>query len=183
MFDYELALDFSEYQSLDIGVVSDTHGHLNCDIERFIGQCDIALHAGDIMGATSLDALKPKLNHVIAVKGNNDAPSTWAPQDQHILVDIPDRVELKLPGGILTMEHSHRMWDRDIHIIHRALREEYPDVQLVIYGHTHICTVDDSTTPVVANPGAAGRTRVHDGPSCLMLHVNAHSWEIETVRF
>ena len=183
MFDYELALDFSDLPSLKIGVVSDTHGHLNADIARLIRQCDIALHAGDIMGASALRALKPKLNHVIAVKGNNDAPSTWAPQDRHMLDDIPDRVELRLPGGTLMMEHSHRMWDRNTLNIHRTLREEYPGAQLVIYGHTHICTVDDSVVPVVANPGAAGRTRVHNGPSCLLLQVDACRWEIETLYF
>lgn len=179
MIDYKLALDFSEHESLRIGIVSDTHGHLNADIARFIKQCDIALHAGDIMGASSLTDLQPKLGQTIAVKGNNDAHSTWEAKDYDMLNNIPDMVELKLPGGTLVMEHSHRMWDRDVNNIHQALRQEYPDAQLVVYGHTHIRMIDDSVLPMLANPGAAGLTRVHDGASCLELMVNAERWEIQ----
>jgi len=179
MIDYTLALDFSEHESLTIGIVSDTHGKLNNDIANFISRCDIALHAGDVMGASSLKALQPRLGHTLAVKGNNDAHSTWAENDHAQLDEIPDVVELELPGGKLVMEHSHRFWDRDSSNIHRALRNQHPDAQLVVYGHTHIRTIDDSQQPTVVNPGAAGETRVHDSPSCLQLDVSADKWEIQ----
>lgn len=179
MIDYKLAFDFSQHESLRIGILSDTHGHLNADIAQFIRQCDIALHAGDIMGASSLNGLQPKLGHTFAVKGNNDAPSTWAPEDHATLAEIPDLVELNLPGGILVMEHSHRIWDPDVSNIHQSLRREHPQAQLVVYGHTHKRTIDDSAQPMLANPGAAGLTRIHDGPSCLELMVNAERWEIQ----
>jgi len=179
VIDFTLALDFSDHESLVIGILSDTHGSLNADIAEFISQCDIALHAGDIMGSDSLNALKPVLGHTLAVKGNNDAHSTWAEADHAQLDDIPDVVELNLPGGRLVMEHSHRFWDRDRNIIHQALRREHPEAQMVVYGHTHIRTIDDSQVPTVVNPGAAGETRVHDGPSCLQLNVSANKWEIQ----
>ncbi len=179
MIDFTLALDFSEHDSLVIGIVSDTHGLLNADIARFITQCDIALHAGDIMGADSLNALRPRSGRTLAVKGNNDAHSTWSEHDHAQLDEIPDVVELNLPGGTLVMEHSHRFWDRDINNIHRALRRAHPDAQMIVYGHTHIRTIDTSQEPAVVNPGAAGQTRVHDGPSCLQLMVCADKWEIQ----
>ena len=179
MIDHKLSLDFSDHESLKIGIISDTHGKLDAGIAQFIKQCDIALHAGDIMGAAPLNDLQPKLGHTIAVKGNNDAPSTWAPDEHDMLDDIPDMVELNLPGGILVMEHSHRMWDRDVEKIHQNLRTEHPDAQLIIYGHTHIRTIDDSAQPMIANPGAAGETRVHDGPSCLELTISADKWELQ----
>ena len=100
-----------------------------------------------------------------------------------MLDKIPDMVELNLPGGILIMEHAHRMWDPDIKNMHQSLRNEYPDAQLIVYGHTHIQTIDDSTQPMIANPGAAGKTRVHDGPSCIELTVNAERWDIQVHRF
>lgn len=178
MIDYTLALDFSSHDSLVIGILSDTHGTLNADIAQFISLCDIALHAGDIMGSSSLNALQPGMGYTLAVKGNNDAHSTWAEADHAQLDDIPDVVELNLPGGKLVMEHSHRFWDHDINNIHRALREEHPEAQMVVYGHTHIRTIDDSQAPTVVNPGAAGVTRIHGGPSCLQLSVCADKWVI-----
>ncbi len=174
-----MELDFSEHKTLTLGIVSDTHGTISPEIVAFIEQCDIALHAGDIMGAEPLTALQPKLGQTIAVKGNNDIPSTWAADTHKQLDEIPDTVELNLPGGKLVMEHAHRVWDEDIKNMHRALRTQYPDAQLIVYGHTHIRTIDDSDTPMIANPGAAGQVRNHGGPSCLELKVSESKWEIQ----
>ncbi len=181
MIDFTMALDYSEHDSLVIGIVSDTHGILNAEIAKFITQCDIALHAGDIMGAESLNALKPKFGsgHTLAVKGNNDALTTWEEPDYAQLNEIPDVLELRLPGGTLVMEHSHRFWDRDVGKIHASLRSAYPDAQMIVYGHTHIRTVDDRQIPMIVNPGAAGLTRVQDGPSCMQLNVSEEKWEIQ----
>lgn len=178
MIDFSLALDFSDHESLIIGILSDTHGTLNANVADFIQQCDIALHAGDIMGAEPLNGLQPKLGCTLAVKGNNDAHITWGESDHAMLDELPDMLELNLPGGKLVMEHSHRFWDRDIDNIHRALRREYPDAQMVVYGHTHIRTIDNSLEPVIVNPGVAGMVRTHNGPSCLQLNVSADKWEI-----
>jgi putative phosphoesterase len=179
MIQYSLALDFSDHESLKIGIISDTHGSLNAGIADFIQQCDIVLHAGDIMGAKPLKALKPRLGHTLAIKGNNDAYSTWEENDHAMLDELPDLLELNLPGGQLVMEHSHRFRDHDVKNIHRSLRQAHPEAQMVVYGHTHIRTVDDSVEPTVVNPGAAGEVRVHDGPSCLQLNVSADKWEIQ----
>ena len=176
---YSIELDFSEHESLTIGILSDTHGVLNPDVADFIKGCDIALHAGDMMGAHTLLGLAPKLGHVIAVKGNNDIPETWQAEDHTQLTEIPDEVKLNLPGGTLIMEHAHRVWNKEISNMHIALREDHPEADLIVYGHTHIRTVDDSAEPMVLNPGAAGEVRVHAGPSCVELTVNADKWEIK----
>lgn len=178
MIDFSLSLDFSEHKTLRIGIVSDTHGSLNSAIADFIRQCDIALHAGDIMGSSSLAALQPRLGHTLAVKGNNDAHSSWNEEDHALLDEIPDLLELNLPGGKLVMEHSHRFWHHDTEKTHQALRKAHADAQLIVYGHTHIRAIDDSQQPALVNPGAAGAVRVHDGPSCLELNVTPERWEI-----
>ena len=178
MINYSLALDFSEHESLLIGILSDTHGTLNQSVAEVIRDCDIALHAGDIMGADSLLAMQPRLGQTYAVKGNNDAHITWAPEHHAMLDDIPDLLELNLPGGKLVMEHSHRFWDPDFANVRHSLRQAPPDASLIVYGHTHKRCVDKSQNPVVVNPGAAGAVRVHDGPSCLVLSVSEQRWEL-----
>ena len=42
---------------------------------------------------------------------------------------------------------------------HGWLRERYPDVRVVVYGHTHRRCIDRSARPWIVNPGAAGRNR------------------------
>lgn len=178
MIDYSLSLDLSDHDPLVIGIVSDTHGTLNPSVAEAIRGCDIALHAGDIMGAGSLLALEPRLGLRYAVRGNNDVPMTWAIEDRAMLEEIPDLLELVLPGGSLVMEHSHRFWAPDRDEIHHALRREHPDANLIVYGHTHLRCIDHSQHPVVVNPGAAGRIRVHDGPSCLVLKASEERWQL-----
>ncbi len=183
MIDYSLALDFSDHESLVIGILSDTHGSLDVSVAEVIRDCDIALHAGDIMGAASLRALEPRMGLTYAVKGNNDAYTTWAPEDHAMLDDIPDLLELNLPGGKLIMEHSHRFWNPDFDKLRRTLRQEHTDADLIVYGHTHVRCVDESQHPIVVNPGAAGAVRVHDGPSCLVLTVSEESWNLSEHQF
>ena len=171
--------DFTSERNLRIGILSDTHGELNSQIAELITQCDIALHAGDIMGFTPLSQLKPKLGHVFSVKGNNDFTATWAAEHHQILEQIPDQTTLHLTGGELVIEHSHRVYDENWKNIHAALRRDHAHAKLVVYGHTHIRTVDQTALPWLLNPGAAGRVRTHDGPSCIVLTVKNEDWIIE----
>ncbi len=131
------------------------------------------------MGAKPLSQLQPQLGRVHAVRGNNDFPAVWPSDETHVLEEIPEVLYLNLPGGSLVMEHSHRVWDKDYTKIHQLLREDYPEADLIIYGHTHIRHIDDTAHPWVANPGAAGRVRVHDAPSCLELTVSSDAWTIK----
>lgn len=171
--------DLSQHRSLTLAVLSDTHSELNPHIAEVVRSCDAALHAGDIMGAAPLNALKPRLGMVIAVRGNNDFPYSWPPEEHTILADIPAAARIQLAGGEIVMEHSDRVYSNDFSQIHARLRQSYPNAKLVVYGHTHVRHVDQTSTPWLANPGAAGRVRVHEGPSCLTLHIDGNDWRIE----
>ena len=44
--------------------------------------------------------------------------------------------------------------------------------------------IDKSGTPWVVNPGAAGKTRTHGGPSCLVITCSEdEEWNIKKHRF
>jgi predicted phosphodiesterase len=105
----------------------------------------------------------------------------WPSDQSGKLASIPEIVELDLPGGSIAIEHGdlHDMIAPD----HNSLRQAFPDARLIIYGHTHKMLVDDQQLPWVANPGAAGNTRTHGGPSCLLLTASENNWEIESIRF
>ena len=165
-----------------IAIVSDTHSVLNPNIIRTIENCDQIIHAGDICGAHILEQLKNINPNITAVCGNNDAPSLWAEDEVDVVSALPDIAEIDLPGGKVVIEHGHKhgMHQPD----HASLRAAHPQARVIIYGHTHTMIVDDSTTPWVINPGAAGATRTNGGPSCLILRVSADKeWDVEMIRF
>ncbi|MDP7554038.1 MAG: metallophosphoesterase family protein [Candidatus Thioglobus sp.] len=153
---------------LKIGILSDTHGTVHPQIVELINDCDIALHAGDIVDIEVLQKLNPK-QEVLAVRGNND----------YHITHLDDVEVLNLPGGKIVIEHGHRHGHYEPS--HESLRKSYPDAKVIIYGHTHRQVIDKTKTPWVINPGAAGGIRNYDGAKCLMLTINSQKeWGIET---
>ncbi len=162
-----------------VGILSDTHGYLDNRIAKVIRDCDYAIHAGDIMGAHILDQLQPRKS-VIAIAGNNDLPSIWNKDEVTIVSALPKTAQLKLPGGIVNIEHGHRLGN---YPEHEQLRWDHAEARLVVYGHTHKRIVDQDAEPWVVNPGAAGKERTKGGPSCLILHASEAEWLIDTILF
>lgn len=163
-----------------VAIISDTHNHLDARIEAIIRDCDYAIHAGDIGCAEVLERMQPRI-HKIAVAGNNDYVGAWSEAETHIVKKLPHIAELLLPGGKLAVEHGHR--HGQMKPCHQSLREAHPEARAVVYGHTHKMVCDKSESRWVINPGAAGQTRNHGGPSCLVLTAANDGWEVEEIRF
>lgn len=174
-------VDLRHHQQLTLAILSDTHGYLDPAVADVVRNCDVALHAGDIMGAGVLDQLEPRLGKVIAVRGNNDSPALWHRAEAHRVHDMPEAVEIHCPGGVIAMEHGHRLATIDSD--HFPLAYRYPDARLVVYGHTHRLRLDDDLQPWLLNPGAAGAERTGSGPSCCRLHIDGSRWRVEMFRF
>lgn len=164
-----------------VAIVSDTHGFLDPRIAKLVEDCHYAVHAGDVMAASVLDAMRPRTGHVIAVAGNNDIPNKWPEFEADIVQQLPHVAELELPGGILAVEHGHRHGHHAPR--HDLLRRTHPHVRAIAYGHSHQLICDQEKKPWVFNPGAAGRVRTHGGPSCLILTATTASWVVESYRF
>lgn len=163
-----------------VAIISDTHTHLDSRIADLIRDCDYAVHAGDIGCNEILEQMQPRLGR-IAVVGNNDFVGAWPGAQSHIVEKLPSIAELHLPGGILAIEHGHRHGRHQPD--HGALRASHPAARAVVYGHTHKMVCDTSEDKWVLNPGAAGLTRNHGGPSCLLLTAANESWQLEQIRF
>lgn len=163
-------------QFITVAVVSDTHAFLDPRIIEIVNSCDIAVHAGDICGIDIIDAMQPKSGEVYAVMGNND-PYCHSDNEQ-----LPKVLSFEAPGGTINIEHGH------IHGAHQpdhdSLREAHSGAKVIIYGHTHKQVIDQSTKPWILNPGAAGKTRTHGGPSCLVIECrDTEEWKIRKYRF
>ncbi|MEF8793144.1 metallophosphoesterase family protein [Thiohalorhabdus sp.] len=164
-----------------VAILSDTHGHLDPRIAETIAGTDYAIHAGDIMGAEILEALRARTGEVVAVAGNNDQPGIWPDGAEEVVRTLPRIAHLHLPGGTLAVEHGH--YHGHTKPDHGSLRDTHAGSRLVVYGHTHRVCDDCDADPRVVNPGAAGRTRTHGAPSCLILHAGSDEWVLETFRF
>ncbi|MDX2505812.1 MAG: metallophosphoesterase family protein [Gammaproteobacteria bacterium] len=174
--------DFTVSSLLKIAIISDTHEVLDGQINDAIKTCDIAIHAGDIGANSVLEEMQPKSGHVIAVAGNNDKPYLWDFKEWNIVKNLPQSIELSVPGGIIAVEHGH---EHGLHKpSHDDLRVAHAQARLVIYGHTHIQVIDkDDPDKHVLNPGAAGHTRNKGGPSCIILTIDDDNWDYEILKF
>lgn len=164
-----------------IAILSDTHGFLDPRIVRVVRSCDVAIHAGDIGGASVLRALSPRQKKIVAVRGNNDTPRKWSAAERRILDDLAPVAEIDLPGGKIVVSHGDRCGSGPAR--HGRLRRDYPYARAVVYGHSHRLVCDRSAIPWVLNPGAAGRSRTFGGPSCLVLTASSTSWRLRVFRF
>lgn len=160
-------------------ILSDTHGLIAPAVLEQAASCQLAVHAGDIGNGRVLAALREACGEVAAVLGNNDLPPRWPENDRHLLARLDEQLYIELPGGVLAVEHGHRV--NPVRTRHDKLRARHPGARAIVYGHSHRLAVDQNTDPWVLNPGAAGRDRTYGGASCLILTTGRY-WQLTTFR-
>ena len=157
-------------------LLGDTHGWVDDSIVELAAGMEIVVHTGDIGSASVLSVLKSRCGNVLAGTVNNDITEKWPADEFCTLSKLPESLQIKLPGGMLAIEHGHKIWDTANY--HSRLRQKYPDSQAIAYGHTHIRRIDTTIHPWVMNPGAAGRVRTKGGASCLVLTAKSTRWSV-----
>jgi putative phosphoesterase len=109
-------------------VLADTHlrtdlSALPVEVWDHVEACDAVLHAGDVVTADLLEALRAR-RPVHAVLGNNDHALAGA---------LPDRLELELAGVRLAIVHdSGARAGRE-----RRMRRWFPGADVVVFAHSH----------------------------------------------
>lgn len=126
---------------LRIGLVSDTHGLLRPEVLAFLAGSDHIIHAGDICGASILEALAA-VAPLTAVRGNNDH-GAWAQA-------LPEAVTLQL--GELRIQVLH-----DLGAL--AVDPARESIHAVVTGHSHKPVVQQRAGVLYVNPGSAGPRR------------------------
>lgn len=124
-----------------IGVISDTHGLLRPEALEVLEGVDRILHAGDIGDPTHLDVLA-RIAPVTAIRGNIDR-GPWAEA-------LPETVSLTIGGLRIHMIHDRKALQAD------------PSAEgwdVVISGHSHQPSIEETGATLWLNPGAAGPRR------------------------
>ena len=129
---------------MKIGVISDTHGHLDPKVFGLFDGVDHILHAGDI-GYPSLILELEGIAPVTAVLGNNDAGLDFRESE---LVEL---------GGRKFFVH-HIVSPRSLgETLSQRLARVQPDV--VVFGHTHQRFCETIGPTLFFNPGYSGKPR------------------------
>ncbi|MCB0551153.1 MAG: metallophosphoesterase family protein [Phaeodactylibacter sp.] len=135
-----------------IGLLSDTHSHLDESIFRYFEECDEIWHAGDIGDeevASRLEAFRP----LRAVYGNID--------DAAMRRRFPEDLRFECEGVDVFMTHIGGYPGRYSQRVREIIRQNPP--RLFICGHSHILKVmpDKKYGLLHINPGAAGLQGFH----------------------
>jgi uncharacterized protein len=131
----------AEENSMQVGVISDTHGLVRPEALAALAGSELILHAGDIGKPEVLDQLRT-IAPVVAVRGNNDT-GDWA-------AAIPEQQTVRIEALA-------------VHLLHIATDLDFvpqtEDVQIVISGHSHRPSIQDLNGVLFLNPGSAGPRR------------------------
>ncbi len=124
-----------------IGVISDTHGLLRPEAKEALKGVDFILHAGDIGKPQVLEELRA-IAPVIVVRGNNDK-GQWADA-------IPERKVFEIGAISIYILHDLKELDLD---------PAAAGFNVVISGHSHRPSLQESRGVLFLNPGSAGPRR------------------------
>ena len=141
-------------------LMSDTHlpkraKDLPAELWAAVESADLVVHAGDWVEVGALDALESRSRRLLACWGNNDGDELRA--------RLPEVARATVEGVRVAVVHETGQKQRR----EERMRAEYPDVDLLVFGHSHIPW---DTQPRRA---AAAQPRVTDGPAPpARLHVD-----------
>lgn len=127
-----------------IGILSDTHGHLDPKIPELFNGVDHILHAGDI-GLPWLILELEEIAPVTAVSGNTDSG-----------LEYKELELVELDGRKFLLHHVFDVNAPEDRVKRRIIREN-PDV--VVFGHTHKRHCQTVGQTLYFNPGYAGKPR------------------------
>jgi uncharacterized protein len=140
---------------MKIGLVSDTHNHLDPLLCSLFAGVDYILHAGDIGESLVISRLE-RIAPVTAVLGNNDFD-----------IRLREFESLVLAGHRFLLHHIVDP-RRPSEAVRRRLEQDKPDV--VVFGHTHRALSETLDGTLFINPGYAGRPRFGHARSAAILH-------------
>ena len=144
-------------------LLSDTHGHIDNSILKYVKQADEVWHAGDIGDLNVTDTIE-KLKPLKAVYGNIDG--------QEARVTFPEFQHFYCEKVQVLMTHIGGNPGRYNPKVREALSKSFP--KIFICGHSHILKIefDKINNVLYLNPGAAGRHGFHKKRTMIRFEIN-----------
>lgn len=132
--------------NMKIGVLSDTHlsgvtRELRKIYENHLSDKDLILHAGDVVSTEVIDFLDRK--NFYGVHGNMDPPE--------VKESLPRKKLIELGPYRLGLIHG---WGASAGVEDR-IRDEFQNVDVIVYGHSHLPANHMRDKALFFNPGTA----------------------------
>jgi putative phosphoesterase len=141
---------------MKLGIISDTHGHLDPRVEKIFKGVNHILHAGDI-GFASIILELELIAPVTAVLGNTDGDISYR------LTEVAE-----IGGKTFLVHHIVNPWAFS-EPLERRIAKVRPDV--VVFGHTHKKFSEIIDGVLYFNPGYAGKPKFGAERSVAILHL------------
>ena len=145
---------------MKILVLSDTHGNLSGmqkALEKFGKNADIIVHCGD---GTRGEAkwLRENVSHaeVVCVRGNCD-----------FTAELENIAYFDVYGKRIMVTHGHQFGVK-FGLENLSYKAEEQGVDIVFFGHTHICADEKLGKVRLINPGSCGRWE----PTCAVVDID-----------
>ena len=128
-------------------LMSDTHlpkraKDLPAELWAAVESADLVVHAGDWVEVDALDALESRSRRLLACWGNNDGDQLRA--------RLPEVARTTVEGVRMAVVHETGQKQRR----EERMRAEYPDVDLLVFGHSHIPWDTSHDGLRLLNPGS-----------------------------
>lgn len=127
--------------TVEVGLISDTHGLLRPEVLPALAGCDLILHGGDVGDEGILRALA-SVAPVRAVRGNTDGGALARALPLTEAVEVAGR----------TVYLLHILDDLDLDPVAAG-------ISAVVFGHTHRPLVEEREGVLFINPGSCGPRR------------------------
>jgi putative phosphoesterase len=144
-----------------IGIISDTHNHLNTRVLQCLQGVDMIFHAGDIGTEDVLHQLE-KIAPTKAVRGNTDHRGAAGKLPEQLIITVGKLNFLILHDIGNINEFRERLQQDGFH----------PRPRVIIFGHTHQAFYKKLDQDIFINPGSATNSRDYRKPSVMILETN-----------
>ncbi len=146
-----------------IGLIADTHSHLDESVSEYFSACDEIWHAGDFGSVEVIEKLSA-ISLLRGVYGNID--------DRAIQSRFPEDLFFTCEGVKVFMRHIGGYPGRYSPGVKEKIRKS--GASLFISGHSHILKVmyDEQLNCLHMNPGAAGNQGWHQVKTLLRFTIN-----------
>lgn len=141
-----------------IVILSDTHGLLRDEVLVACKSADAILHAGDINNPSIVETLQA-YGELHIVRGNND--HDWA---EH----LPQTLTIEIEGVRFFMVHNKKEVPKNL-----------SDVDVVVYGHSHMYRAEVIDGVLWLNPGSCGRRRFDLEITLCRMTIENGSYQLE----
>ena len=134
---------------MQIGVISDTHAQslseLPARLIQALSEVDLVIHCGDFTGGDVLEGLK-RLKEVKAVRGNMDS--------LELRLLLPEKDVLQIQGRKIGITHGYGAPVG----AEQRVRRSFDNVDIIVYGHTHMSQNKVIRGILFFNPGPGRRS-------------------------